>query len=256
MGSTYRCPVPQGPHDRHSAGGGVLASVRLTANLNSLIAAAQTVEQAERAVVDGDVAHHVVDPDGVLGLDPLRASTLDEALDALRRVEPEAWFLCLPSPGLLGPLRGPVPLNRAALAQGEAVVASSGGAALVPHSVGRAVQWRVHPAERPFAPESPYDAERRLSEAILSTAQALARLDVAAGTRPRDAATPTLAPGYSNRQRVTADRAARLVAVCEAALLDDGASITAYEIERRGRELRQLLAAARDALVSAVSWCK
>jgi len=52
----------------------------------------------------------------------------------------------------------------------------------------------------------------------------------------------------------TAERAARLIAVCDAALADEGGSISAYEIERRGRELRQLRAAARVALCSAVSW--
>ena len=57
-------------------------------------------------------------------------------------------------------------------------------------------------------------------------------------------------------ERVTAERAARLIEVCDAALAGDGASITAYEMERRGRELRQLRTAARDALISAVSWCR
>jgi len=92
-----------------------LASVRLTANLNSMINGQQSLEQAERAVIGSDVAHHVLDPDGVLGLDPHQASSLDEALEALKRAEPEAWFLALPVPGSLGPLRGPAPFNRAAL---------------------------------------------------------------------------------------------------------------------------------------------
>ena len=245
-----------GPQVRTRGDGDVLPSVRMTANLNSLLAGAQTVEQAERAVRGADVAHHVLDPDGVLGLDPHDAATLDEALDTLRHIEPQAWFLGLPAPGQLGPLRGPAALNRAALEQGEVVVASSGGVALVPLPVGRAVQWRAFAAERPFAPESPYDAERRLSEVIIAVADALARLGVAAGTRPRDPVTPALAPGYSSRQRLTADRAARLITACEVALEDDGASISAYEMDRRRRELRQLLDAARGALVSAVSWCR
>ena len=75
-----------------------LPSLRLTANLNSMITGSQTLEQAERAIAGFDVAHHVVDPAGLLGLDPLRASSLDEALAALGTAEREAWFLCLPAP--------------------------------------------------------------------------------------------------------------------------------------------------------------
>jgi len=248
--------VLSSPGDRAGWRPGSSPSLRLAANLNAVIIGAQSLEQAERAVVARDVAHHVVDPDAVLGADPEQATPLDDVLPALRAAETEAWFLCLPSPGQLTPLRGPADLNLAALTQGEAVVASSGRVALVPLPVGRAVQWRVYAAERPLAPESPYEVERRLSEAILGAAQALARLDVAAGTRPRSSTPPPLAPGYGNRQRVTAERAARLIEVCDAALAGDGASITAYEMERRGRELRQLRTAARDALISAVSWCR
>jgi hypothetical protein len=218
-----------------------------------MITGGQTLEQAERAIAGFDVAHHVVDPAGLLGLDTLRASPLDEALSALGAAEREAWFLCLPAPGVLGPLRGPAALNRAALEHGEAVVASTAGVALVPIRVGAAIQWRVFEANRPFAPETPYEAERLLNETVLSAAAALARLDVAAGSRPAAHAGIALAPGYGRRQLATAERAGQLIAVCDAALADEGGGISAYEIERRGRELRQLRAAARVALASAVS---
>src|SRR5918998_3637508 len=231
-----------------------LASVRLTANLNSLISGRQTLEQAERAVVGSDVAHHVVDPDGVLGLDPLQASTLDAALERLRDIERQGWFLSLPVPGSLAPLRGPAPFNSAALEHGEAVVASSAGVGLVPMRSGPAVQWRVFAAERPLAPASPYDAERALNEVILTAAAALSQLDVAAGRRPAPAIGPLLAPGYSNRQRATAERAARLLAICDAALGNDGASISAFEADRRAGELRRVRALAGEALGAAVSW--
>src|SRR5918997_1976624 len=221
-----------------------LASVRMTANLNSLIRGQQGLEQAERAIIGADVAHHVLDPDGVLGLDPFQASSLDTALERLREVEPEGWFLCLPVPGSLAPLRGPAAFNSAALEHGEAVVASSAGVGLVPMRSGPAVQWRVFAAERPLAPTSPYDAERALNEVILTAAAALSQLDVAAGRRPAPAVGPVLAPGYSNRQRATAERAARLLAICDAALDDDGASISAFEADRRAGELRQVRALA------------
>ena len=230
-----------------------LASVRLTANLNSLISGQQTLEQAERAVLGPDVAHHVVDPDGVLGLDPLQASTLDAALERLGG-RTQAWFLSLPVPGSLAPLRGPAAFNAAALEHGEAVVASSAGLGLVPMRLGPAVQWRIFAAELPLAPASPYDAERALNEVILSAAAALSRLDVAAGRRPDAPAGPLLAPGYSSRQRATAERAARLLALCDAALGHDGASISAFEADRRAGELRRVRARAGEALGAAVSW--
>ncbi len=234
----------------------VLASVRLTANLNSLLQGRQSLEQAERAILGPDVAHHVLDPDGVLGLDPLAASSLDDALERLKQVEPDGWFLALPVPGSLGPLRGPAAFNRAALEHGEAVVASTAGVGLVPIRVGQAVQWRVYAAERPLAPTSPYEAERALNEMVLSAAAALSRLDVAAGPRPRMAPGPRLAPGYSTRQQMTAERAALLMVACDVALSHDGASISSFEADRRAAELRRLRLCAGDALGSAVSWLR
>ena len=68
------------------------------------------------------------------------------------------------------------------------MVASSAGLGLVPLRVGAAVQWRVYAAERPFAPTSPYDAERALNEVVIDAAALLRRLDVAAGPRPRPGA--------------------------------------------------------------------
>jgi hypothetical protein len=231
-----------------------LASVRMTANLNSMIRGRQRLEQAERAILGPDVAHHVVDPDEVLGLDPLQASTLDAGLERLRDVEREGWFLALPVPGSLAPLRGPAAFNSAALEYGEAVVASSAGIGLVPMRLGSAVQWRVFAAERPLAPASPYDAERALNEVIITAATVLSRLDVAAGPRPAGPAGPMLAPGYSTRQQATAERAARLLAMCDAALDHDGASISVFEADRRAGELRRVRARAGEALGAAVSW--
>ena len=230
-----------------------LPSLRMTANLNAVVRFQVSVAEAVVAVVGADVAHHVVDPDGLLGLDPLRSTPLDAALGVIAAHDPELWVLALPVPGSLGPLRGPAELNRAALEVGETVLAGSGGLALVPHTVGRGVQWRAHRAERPFTPPSSYDAERALSEAVLSAAETLARLDVAGGERPRDVAAE-LAPGYSPRQRLAADRAARLLHACDHALDSDGAAISSYEAEVRSRELRRLRSAAGDALCAAASW--
>jgi hypothetical protein len=231
-----------------------LPSVRMTANLNSMIRGQQSIEQAERAIVGDDVTHLVIDPNGALGLDPLQASILDDALEALLTAEPDGWFLALPAPGSLAPLRGPAAFNLAALEQGEAVVASTAGLGLVPIRVGQAVQWRIFSAERPVPPSSPYEAERALNEVVIDAAATLSQLDVASGAWPELPAPTVLAPGYSSRQRETVQRATRLLQACDTALRHDGASISSFEATRRAEELRRVRAKAGEVLGSAVSW--
>lgn len=228
--------------------------MRMTANLNALAHRRVEVAQAAEAIRGHDVAHHVLDPDGVLDLDPESASGLTTALVLLAGAEREGWTLGLPTPGSLPPLRGPRPLNEAALQAGEVVLAGSAGLALVPLRVGHAVQWRLYRAERPLAAVSPYEAERALNEAVLAAARTLATLDVAAGTRPSDRASVRLAPGYSSRQVATANRTLYLRAACDAALADDGGSVSSFEADIRLRTLRTLRAAASDALCAACSW--
>lgn len=230
-----------------------LGSLRMVANLNAVINQRIALSDAVAAVIGVDVAHHVVDPDHVLGLDPLRATELAGCLGPVAAREHETWVLALPSPGALGGLRGPAQLNRAALEAGEVAVATTGGLALVPHRVGQAVQWRIFPAERPVPPPVPYDAERQLNEVVLRAAQSLAELDVAGGSRPRLAGA-TLAPGYSARQQATADKAARLLVACDAALASDGAAISAFEADARFRELRLVRSAAAEAICAAATW--
>jgi len=228
-------------------------SLRLVVNLNAVLHGRLAAERAAAEVIGDDVAHHLVDPDGLLGLDPLTATELDDGFASLLAAEPERWLLALPVPGALAPLRGPVALNTAALAAGEAAVTEGGSVALVPHRVGQAVQWRVHAAARPFAPPTLYEAERELSEAVLRAATTLTHLDVASRTRPRDRGT-ALAPGYPPRARLAADRAARLLAACDEALATDGAAITLHEAEVRSRELRVVRTAAGQALCAAAGW--
>lgn len=226
----------------------------MTAYLNSTLARRVSAEVAAASVLDDDVAHHVLDPDEVLGdLDPSRATELAAVWPRLVSAEPEHWILALPGPGLPGSVRGPRALTEAAVVTGEAVLAASGGVALVPYRVGRAVQWRIFRANRPGAPLTPYDAERTLSEAVLAAARVLTQLDVAAGTRPR-VSSLQLAPGYSNRQHATAERAGRLLQACTAALADDGRSISAFEADARARQLRTVRDACVGALCAAASW--
>jgi len=229
-------------------------SLRMAVNLNAVLHGQLALAPAAAGVLGSDVAHHVLDPDEVLGLDPSERTDLAAVLGRIAAPEPEAWVLALPEPGSLGSLRGPKEFNQAALAVGEAVVAISGGLGLVPFRVGQAVQWRVFRAERPFAPPTPYEAERQLSEAVLSAATTLARLEVAAGARPPDVAPMRLAPGYHPRQIATADRASRLLGACDLALLSDGAAISAFEVDARSRELRSVRLAAARALCAAATW--
>jgi hypothetical protein len=231
-----------------------LPSVRLASHLNALLHARLSSEVAAAAITDPDVAHHLIDADSRLGLDPLTAHPLASVLPALRMAEPEAWMLALPVPGALGPLRGPREFNEAALECGEAVVGTTSGVGLVPYRVGPAVQWQAFRAERPLATLTPYDAERALNEVVLESAATLTSLEVAAGTRPRQDRALRLAPGYPSRQLATAERAARLLQAADVALDDDGAAISAFEADRRALALRRLRTAASDALCAAVSF--
>lgn len=228
-------------------------SVRLASHLNALVQGGLSPEVAAHAITDSDVAHHIADGADRLDLQPLTAHPLEDALPALRAAEQDGWLLALPVPGAPGSLRGPRDLNEAALRAGEAVVGSTGGLALVPHRVGPAVQWQVFVAEHPSAAPSPYEAERELNEIILDAGKALDELGVAAGSRPRREHQVHLAPGYTSRQGATAERAARLLQVCDAAFEDDGAAISSFEIDRRWQILRRLRAAASTALCAAVS---
>lgn len=229
-------------------------SVRLASHLNALIHGQLSVEVAAHAVTEPDVAHHVIDNDSRLGLDSLTAQPLEQALPVLRMAERDSWVLALPTPGAMGALRGPRALNEAAVEAGEAVIGVTAGVGLVPMRVGPAVQWRVFAAERPFTTLTPYDAERALNEVVLEAASALSNLEIAAGSRPRNEGSLRMAPGYPSRQLVTAERAARLLQAADTALADDGGAITLYEADQRARILRQLRAAASDALCAAVSF--
>ncbi len=228
--------------------------------LNGLTAgpAADTAvtHRAAQAVIGADVAHHLLDPESLTGLDPLHATPLVDALPALAGRESRGWVLVVPAPGKLGGLRGPPALNQAAIEAGSVVVGVTGGIALVPMAIGPAVQWRVLRSEPPAAPPSSYEAERALGETILSAGRTLAGLEVAAGPGPRDDGEYDLGParGEPPRRRVAADRAVRLLLASEYALDSDGGSLSSYEIATRRRELEAVRDAARIALVAAVSW--
>lgn len=229
------------------------AAIRLTAQLNLLRTTATSVEVTARAVTGDDPAHHVVDPAGILGLDPLNAVELDTALAATRLFAPGPWLLAVPRAGAPGLLRGPAALNSAAIEAGAAVVAEQGRCAFVPQSVGNAVQWRIHDAAPPAPAPGPYEAERALSEAVLAAARVLDEIGGAGGERPASPA-GLLPAAYPARSRRAADRAAGLLLAAEAGLDGASAAWSSHAVEVRSRELRALRDAAAEALCAAVAW--
>jgi hypothetical protein len=231
-----------------------LPALRLTVVLNAMINTPLTVSEAVAVVQGDDVVHHVVDPEERLGLDEDGAVPLTSALPVIAARESDMWVLALPVPGAAGALRGPGALNADALSVGEVVVANRAGFALVPHRVGPAVQWRVWPAEPPVPPPSPTEADGALSETVIAAADALSRIEVAAGVRPSGPVRLATAPGLSTRHQARIDRALRLHEACTLALESDGAAISAWEAEARFRELRRVRTAAATALCATATW--
>jgi len=235
----------------------LLAAIRLTTHLNSLRHGRSTgtpsLDVAARTVQGPDAAHHVSDPDALLGLPADESSPLEEAMAiTLKRAEDD-WLLALVRPGRLGPLRGPVPLTRAALAAGAAVVPRSGGPAWVPTRVGPAIQWQLLVADRPFAVPSSAETERTLAEAVIAATGELTALGMTSGRRPEDRGL-VLPAAYPIRQRRAAERAWRLVEACRAGLEDPSGLLHSHAVELRSRVLRELLNAALDSLEAATAW--
>lgn len=229
------------------------AAIRLTGNLNVLRHTAVSAEVSAREVTGGDVAHHVVDPEGLLELNPISANELDTAMRAALARFPGDWTLILPRPGMLGALRGPAPLTRFALEMGSAVVAREGGLAWVPQPVGSAVQWVLLPAEKPALPTAPTEADRHLSETVLRIADALAAQEMSSGERPELAFAP-LPSAYGGRSKKLATKALRLIHAVDAALADDSGMLHSHAIQTRRTALVEVQRAAIDALSAAVSW--
>nr|MBA3782762.1 hypothetical protein [Nocardioides sp.] len=87
-------------------------------------------------VTGADAVHEVRDTS--TGGPPM---TLLDALLDVRNGGGDSLGLALPVEGDLLGLGGPAALNTDALEMGEAAVSGAAGIALVPHRVGRAVQW-------------------------------------------------------------------------------------------------------------------
>lgn len=227
------------------------AAVRLVSYLNHTTADPTGHPQAARGIIGADVAHHIVDREGILSQHTLAAQQLLDLLPGLVGRPGQYWVLAIPAPGRLSPLTGPPAFVRAALTAGVAAV-RTGEVGLVPHSVGAAIQWEALPANPPSQLPTAYEAERELSETVLRTARELAELEVAAGTEPTGGAIE-LAPTAAPRQRAAALRAGRLWFAATGALETDGSSLSAYVADRRRFALREIQTAAAQALCVAVS---
>ena len=234
----------------------VLAAVRLVGFLNALRHGEVSAEVAARSVIGDDVAHHVVDTDGLLGLDPVRASDLDPALTAVGLFVDSDWLLCLPRPGAPAGLGGAA--LAAALANGVAVAPVRGGVVFVPHAVGAAIQWAVLAGTRVGPLPQAYEAERALAETIVAAGRQLAGLAIeppAGGRRTRQTLSPVLlAPGYPSRHLHAADRAWRLFHACSVAIDDESGQLSSYEVASRFAVLRTVRDCAADALTAACVW--
>lgn len=204
------------------------------------------------AMLGDDVAHVVGGPDGT-------APLLLELVDARRRGA-SAVAAAFPAPGDPVGLRGPKELNLAAIDAGEVALLLGAGTALVPARVGRAVEWTSLPAERRPPPDLG-EADRLLRSTLLTTANALAALDVARWrpeladdlTDLRTGVPLAAPPGTPARSVDLAGRALHLEAVTSLALEDDGGAVSVSEAASRRAALEPLEQAARHALTAACS---
>ena len=207
-------------------------------------------------------AHHVHDPDEVLGLfehDPLSSVPIRMALARIShdpRDIPVLWGLLLPVPGQLAGLRGPAQVNRAALDAGAVVVCHQGsttmpaGTAWIPHPVGSAMQWTIVRGAAPLPPPTPADADPLLRSAVSATAAQLTDLGMVAGNRS-DVVAPHLTGHRPADQRLL-DSAWTVMMACDAGR--ESTMITAYGAQTRDTALRQLRNAASQAVTAATSW--
>ncbi|MGI4896147.1 MAG: hypothetical protein ACRYF3_13645 [Janthinobacterium lividum] len=259
-------------------------SARLAAWGTGVLAGTCPLEIAVAAVVRDDephVVHWEDDTADLPGLAAARGDDLRTLLAGLAEVKlargSAHLLLVLPVPGDPRGLPGPAAVNLAALESGECVVAEVAGWeqrwALVPEVTefgsvwepGALVSWSVLGAAPRRAPESSSvaDSERELRVALSTATQALASLDVArwredaadriAAVRDGALARDVVPPGTSARATRVLQTAARVLAIVELAVEDDGAAITSYEASSRTQALREVAGVARRAVVAAVN---
>ncbi|MEL4504045.1 hypothetical protein AAEX63_04595 [Luteococcus sp. H138] len=239
-------------------------SLRLATTLNRLASGRTNAPDAEQVVRGDGTPHHVVDPDGLLGLDPLRAVPLRLALARLehgRLGSPNptegatpVWALLLPRPGRPAGLRGPADFTRAALECESVVLTHDGTLAWLGERVGGGVQWRLARADRPLPPPDPRECARQFSRTVAQAASVLSELDLAVGARPGEVHAPVLGEGYPSRSQTLLDRAWLVLLAVDAALASQHEVLHSHAVLTRERHLRELADAALDAISAATSW--
>lgn len=207
------------------------------------------------AVLGDDATHAVAGLPGADGTE-----TLVAALGRLRAAGATGVGAAFPVEGDPVGLGGPRAFNDAALEAGEAAVVLGTGLGLVPVTVGAAVTWSAHLAERRQLPDVG-EADRALRAALIEAADTLARLEVARW-RPeiadrlmnlRHREPVDAPPGVPARCVDLAARGLQALAITDLALGDDGGAVSAHEIGGRRGALVPLERAGRRALVAACS---
>ncbi len=223
------------------------------------------LSDAVQAITGTDEPHRTED-------DAPLAALLDRL--SLHRRTGSVTFGALPVPHEPVGLSGPVGV--AAMDAGECVVvdggASAGALVAVPDVVafgsalepGAMVRWRLHHARASIAPASLGEARRMLAEALVIAVDALEAMDVArwrpdAAEEIAELASSSVPPEISDQLPPDLDprrsdllvRAARLEAIAELAMADDGAAVTLFAADQRQAALRHVASASRHAMQAA-----
>jgi hypothetical protein len=242
---------------------GLPRSARLASWATCWLGGQVTSDELVARVQGDDEPHVVIDLP-----DELRSSSLGKALLALRADGAQSMRVALPRPGDPHGLAGPPDLTVEAVAAGEAVLCIGAPVALVPTVLtfgppgdqGHQVSWAWHQANPPPHGPTLSEAEKALSAELIAAGSTLTRLDVASwrpaagqlldDIRSGRAAEPLPRP-FPPAAQALAARAARVLAVVDLALTDDGRSLSASAAHVRREALLPLEHAARHALAAA-----
>lgn len=190
-----------------------------------------------------------------------------------------ATFAALPVPHEPLGLSGPAGV--AAMDAGECVVVDGGphhGALVAvpdvvafgsPLEPGAMVRWQLYEASVTTVPVSLGEARRMLAEALVIAVDALESMDVArwrpdaaeeiaelASARVPDQIADVLPPALDPRRADLLVRAARLEAIADLAMADDGAAVTLWAADQRHAALRHVSGAARHAMSAASTFAR
>lgn len=208
------------------------------------------------------------EPHDVSGMGTMSSAPLGDALLALRSGGATAMRVALPRPGDPTGLPGPADLTDAAVEAGEVALAVGMPYALVPRiesfgppgDQGHFVTWEWWDAD-PLPPSAGLDeADRALRQTLLAAGDQLAHLDVPSW-RPEvsqlltdlrsGASAAPLPRSFPAKAQQVAARSARILAIAEFALADDGGAVTGEDADARRTAIGELESTARHALCAA-----